>query len=143
MAGSFVAWVTAEPAWLAVGHSHPGTVTIDNWNGRNCVGRFDAADGSFAASSVDIAGLTAGGCRPGASREARVTSAEPRWAYVLGVRGLAFRATIGYGLLLLCGLAIAWVTGAFRLVGWRRGVGILVSLAVPAILATVALIAAY
>jgi hypothetical protein len=51
--------------------------------------------------------------------------------------------TIGFALVLLSGLAIAWVTGAARFTGWRRATTFALSLAAPLALATALTAAAY
>jgi hypothetical protein len=111
---AFLAWVTAEPFWLAARHAAAGTATVTRCAGsgldRRCVGTFTAADGRFSRVSVPVMG------RPpevGGAAAARMTSARGTHAYVDTDPGR--RAALGLGLLLLCGLAIAWGTGARRL----------------------------
>ena len=52
-------------------------------------------------------------------------------AYATDEAGLFLRWGSGFGLILVCGLLIVWVTGATRFTGWRRVTSIVVSLAAP------------
>ena len=56
LATMFLAWVSAEPFWLAIGHGHTGTATISSTS-RGCRAAFVADDRSFTVSTVEVAGL--------------------------------------------------------------------------------------
>ena len=113
---AFFAWVTAEPFWLALGHAAPGTATVETCErpGR-CVGSF--AGPGFTAARVTVAGTSPQQERAGTAVPARMTSARGDAAYAGG--GHAGRAVTGVLLLLLCGVALVWATGALRLPGHR------------------------
>jgi hypothetical protein len=143
--GAFFAWVTAEPLWLAVGHGDRGTATVTRCTGggvgQRCVGEFTAAGGAFTTEEVSLLGVGGDDRRSGATVPARMVSAEhaesgplPR-AYVGDMVGLHLRWGIGLVLILLCGVGIAWATGALRLADRRsRRRAVLASLAAPLLL---------
>jgi hypothetical protein len=125
---AFVAWVSAEPVWLAVGHAEAGTVTVTKCTDGRCTGTF-TGDG-FTRTGVPVMGAAPA---PGATAPARMTSVRGTRAYV-DVDATA-RAATGLALLILCGLAIARVTGARRLPTPRtRVAATAASLAAPLIL---------
>jgi hypothetical protein len=135
----FFAWVSAEPFWLAVGHGRSGTATVSRCTGhgvlRRCVGDFTAAGGAFRAERVALAALPDAMKRPGGTGTASMVSARGRIAYAGDSAGLNLRWLLGFGAVILCGLAIAWITGAPRLAR-RRGRlgGYLTSLGAPLLL---------
>jgi hypothetical protein len=137
---AFLGWVSAEPFWLSLGHGEAGTVTVLS-SGSVCQGSFTAAD--FTVSTVDIAGLSGGGCRVGAVHPARMVSAAGTQAYVASDRGLVLRWGIGFALVLVCGFALAWVLGAYRLTGGRRLIAIATSLAAPYAVVVALVISSY
>jgi hypothetical protein len=137
LATAFFAWVSAEPFWLAVGHGHTGTATIFSAPS-GCRARFVADDGTFTVSTVEVAGLR--GCPNGASPPAQMVSPRSARAYVTDLAGLNARWSIGFGLVVLCGLATATATGSGRLPGWRGTAAVGLSLAAPAV-ATLAMLA--
>lgn len=140
LAGAFFAWVSAEPFWLAVGHGQVGTATIFSApNG--CRARFVADNGSFSASTVEVAGLRS--CPDGASAPAHMVSAHAQRVYVTDLAGLNARWSIGFGLVILCGLAIAATAGSGRLPGWRGTAAVGLSLAAPVVVAAAMLVMAY
>ncbi len=139
---AFFGWVSAEPLWLTVGHGHTGTVTVQA-AGVDCRGAFVADGGAFTVSSVDVAGLAPADCRPGAAHVARMVSADANYAYAVSSHGLIMRWAVGLILVLLCGLLIAWITGAFRFTGWRRPAAALLSVGVPVGLLGIMLALAY
>jgi hypothetical protein len=133
---SFFGWVSAEPFWLSVGHGRSGTVTVLAAQS-TCRGSFAATESTFVLSTVDIIGLAADDCRPGVALAARMVSPDATHAYAVDSGGLALRWGVGFGLVLLCGVAIARITGAFRFAGWRRLVATVASIVAPfAIVAT-------
>jgi hypothetical protein len=137
---AFLGWVSAEPFWLSVGHGASGTVTV-RINDSVCRGSFTSAE--FTVSTVEIAGLAGGGCRPGAVLPARMVSAGGAGAYVASDRGLLLRWGVGFAAVLACGCALAWVLGAHRFSGWRRLIATAASLATPYAVVAVLVIAAY
>jgi hypothetical protein len=135
-AAAFLAWVTAEPLWLAVGHSTPGTVTVTACDGdgigRRCVGVFTGADGGFTRTRVPVMG----------DRPARTTGAPARMTSAGGTRAYVDvdaggRAATGVALILLCGLVITRATGVRRLpAGRARAVATTLAFAGPLALLT-------
>ena len=115
----FLAWVSADAFWIAMGHGRTGTATVTRCAGggldSRCTGTFTAR--GFTARRVALAGLPREARRQGATAAATMASARGRVAYARRVHDP--RWAIGFGLALLCGLAIAWATGAGRLP--RRG----------------------
>jgi hypothetical protein len=113
----FFGWVSAEPFWLAVGHAQHGTMTVTNCAGKGlqarCVGTF--AGSSFSRDRVTVSALSRAEQRPGVKVPARMVSAKGRIAYVGRPASLHLRWIIGIALVLLCGLGVAWATGAGRL----------------------------
>jgi len=110
----FFAWTSAEPLSLAAGRGAVGTATVTRCQGkgvlRRCVATFRSP--AFTAERVTLLGGTKA---VGVEVSARMVSRTGRIAYVGGNEGLHARWSIGLGLLLLCGAAIAWLTGALRL----------------------------
>ena len=110
----FFAWTSAEPLWLAAGRGEVGRATITRCQGkgvlRRCVATFRSP--AFTAERVAVLG---GAGAVGVEVSARMVGRTGRIAYVGGDEGLHARWSIGLGLLLLCGAAIAWLTGANRL----------------------------
>lgn len=136
---AFLAWVSAEPLWLALGHQRPGTATVircaGEGYGQGCVGVFTSADGAFTVEEVRLLGLDAADRHSGAVVAARMVSADGRGAYAADEAGLHLRWAIGLALVLACGLGIALTTGATRLPGRRaRGAAVALSLAAPLLL---------
>jgi len=142
LATTFFAWVSAEPFWLAVGHGRSGTATVVA-SAQGCRGFFLADDGSFIASDVDLRGLGPAECTRGAKVPAHMVSDRAEQAYATTALGLHLRWLAGLGLVLLCGLAITWLTGAARFAGWRRGVAVGLSLGGPAAMTIAMLTAAF
>jgi hypothetical protein len=134
---AFFAWVTAEPLWLAVGHSTPGTATVIHCGGhgldRRCQANFNAAGDVFTAARVDLIG--ADRLADGQRVAARMVSPTGRLAYAGDGGGLALRWALGIGLMLLCGLAVALATGVHRLPARRsRYYALLASVTSPLLL---------
>ena len=146
---TFFAWVSAEPFWIAMGHGEPGYATTAHCAGsgvtQSCTGTFAAADGDFVINRVTLLGVDGAQRADGAIAPARMVSADSRQAY-LGDTGtlIQLRWMLGFLLVLICGYAIAGLTGARRLetARARRG-AVLVSLAGPLILLAGFLLAAY
>lgn len=140
----FFAWVSAEPAWLALGHGTRGTATVASCTVHGIPKRcadFSADGGTFTAERVTLLGTGPAAPPVGGKLTARMVSARGSAAYAGSVR-----LRLGLGLLgvLLCGLAVAWLTGTFRL-PTRRGrlVGLGFSLAGPVVLTGLVLATTY
>jgi hypothetical protein len=118
LGATFVAWVTAEPLWLTIGHRDPGTATVTGCPVQDapyeCV-TFTAAGGRYVAEDVTLLGTDQGRLRPGTSMPAEMVSRRSDRAYAVDETGLWLRTGVGVALVLLCGLGIAWATGAARL----------------------------
>ena len=140
MLAAFLAWVSAEPFWLAFGRGQAGTATVVP-AADSC--RADITIGETAfASNVDLAGIGAGECRVGATFPVQMLRADADRAYATDTAGLHLRWAVGLFLVLLCGLLIAWVTGATSFAGWRFAAAIALSVGGPAAIATALLFAA-
>jgi hypothetical protein len=140
----FLAWTSADAFWLAVGHGRTGTATVSRCAGSGltsrCTGTFTG--GGFTATRVALAGLPVAARQPGARFPAEMASARGRVAYA--GRAHDPRWALGFGLIVLCGLAIAWATGAGRLPGTRaRLAAYAVSFAGPLLLLAGALAATW
>ncbi len=149
LVAAFFAWVSAEPFWLAVNHGDQGYVTTTRCTGdgvtQRCAGRFADAGGRYTITQVRLLGVEGQARQPGAVTPARMVSPDSRQAYVGGTGPLLqLRWLLGFALVLLCGYAIAGVTGARRLdtARARRG-AVLLSLAGPLVLLAGFLVAAY
>jgi hypothetical protein len=119
LVAGFFGYVSADPFWLSVGHSTKGTVTVTRCSGtgtwKSCRGDFAAAHGGFIAS-VTLANRRSEPLHAGDRVPARMVSAQGRAAYIgTASDGLIPSWLFGTLLVLLCGPAIAWVTGAGRL----------------------------
>src|SRR5262249_26438144 len=114
---TFFAWSSAEPLWLSLGHGTTGTATVADCRIRGIAHRcadFVATHGSFTAERVTLLGT--GPLRPGATVPARMVSAAGTAAYADSPLPSWAPDLLG---VLLCGLGIAWLTGAYRLPGIR------------------------
>jgi hypothetical protein len=107
---AFFAWVTAEPLWIALGHSQPGAVTVTRCADDRCLGTFTSP--RFARDAVPVMGDAPA---TGDTAPARMTSARGTRAYV-DVDAVS-RAALGVVLILLCGLGIVRATGVRCLPG--------------------------
>ncbi len=146
---AFFGWVSAEPFWLAVGHGDRGYATTAQCSSsgvtQRCTGQFASADGRYAVSRVVLLGVEPGGRAPGSTAEARMVSPDSRQAYLGSTPPLLhLRWILGFTLVLVCGYAVAGLTGARRLENSRARRGaVLLSLAGPVTLLAGFLIAAY
>jgi hypothetical protein len=140
--GTFVAGLSAEPFWLAIGHGHDGTATVVS-DGVRCRATFVAADGTFTTSTVDLVNTDTAGCVVGAAVPASMVSAGAARAFAADAVGLRLRWLVGAGLLLLLGLLIAWATGAVRFRGWRWVAAVGASVAAPWMIAATVLATTY
>ncbi|GGQ41628.1 hypothetical protein [Couchioplanes azureus] len=149
LVATFFSWVSAEPFWLAVGHGHAGTATIARCTGdgvtQRCSGQFTSADGRYTVPTIALFGVEPAQRATGSVASARMVSQDSRQAYAGEASVLVhLRWSLGFVLVLLCGLGIAGLTGARRLgtARSRRG-ALLLSLAGPLALLAGFLLAAY
>ncbi|MER7009079.1 hypothetical protein ABT297_39380 [Dactylosporangium sp. NPDC000555] len=109
----FFAWTSAEPFWLDMGHAVRGTAEVTSCKGsgvlRHCLADF-AAPGHEPVGGARLMGLDEA---PGASVAAAMVPGG-RVAYAGDPAGLRVRWAVGLGLVALCGIALAWLTGAWR-----------------------------
>jgi hypothetical protein len=142
----FFGWVRADPFWLALGHAEKGTATVTRCTGKGigarCVGTFQAAH--ISRDRVALSALPNDAKRPGATVPARMVSAGGRIAYAGRPAALHIRWVLGTVLVLLCGVGIAWATGAGRLARRKaRMAAYATSMAAPLLLLAGLLIAAW
>jgi hypothetical protein len=137
---AFFSWVSAEPFWLAVGHGTPGTVTVAQCSGegvtQRCGGTFVPRGGAYAVQDIALLGVQENQRAAGSVLPARMVSQTSRQAYA-GETGLLvqLRWVLGFLLVVLCGFAIAGLTGAGRLETARaRRSALMISLAGPLVL---------
>ncbi|BFU42241.1 hypothetical protein [Krasilnikovia sp. MM14-A1004] len=149
LVAAFFAWVSAEPFWLAVGHDVNGRATVTRCTGdgigQRCFGQFASGDGFSRVDRVTLLGVTGEQRAPGAVSPARMVNLDGGQAYV-GETGVLvqLRWTLGFVLVLLCGVGIAGLTGARRLEKPRARLGaLLLSIACPLALLLGFLAAAY
>jgi hypothetical protein len=131
---AFLAWVSAEPFWLAVGHGSQGTAVVvaaQSGGEPACQATFTADGGDFIVSRVVLAGVRGSACVAGTRLTARMVSADGDRAYPVDHADLNLRWAVGFGLILLMGLLIMWITGALRFAGWRRVATTALSLGAP------------
>ena len=140
---AFFAYTAAEPTWLALGHATRGTATVVRCQDAGVFRRCDAdfVSGRFEATDAALIGADR---VPGATVPARMVGAHGRIAYAGSNRSLLLHGLVGLVLVLLCGLGIAWATGAGRLGSRRtRNVARLLSVGLPLLIATGVLAATY
>jgi hypothetical protein len=133
---AFFGWFSAEPLWLTLGHGVSGTATVVDCSVHGIVGRcadFTPDSGAYPPTRVVLLGL--GQVSTGQRVAARMVSAHGWQAYAGDRAGLYLRWIPGLSLVLLCGLGIAWGTGAARLPGRRRMVAIVASVTGPVLVA--------
>jgi hypothetical protein len=117
---AFFSWVSAEPFWLAVGHGDPGIATVARCSGsgivQRCTGSFAAADGSYRVRTVTLLGIDAAHRVPESTGAAWMVNPNSRQAYVATAAPLVhLRWVLGFALVLICGFAIAVLTGTRQL----------------------------
>lgn len=137
---AFFGWVSAEPLWLALGHAERGTATVTGCTGsgltERCVGDFTAP--GFAVQGVALLNLAPAQRDKDAQVPALMVTRHSSNAYAApgATLGLHVRWAIGLLLTLLCGVGIAWASGAPRLREPRaRRWAVLLSLTAPLLLA--------
>jgi hypothetical protein len=149
LASAFFGWVSAEPFWLAIGHGDSGTATVTQCIGtgvtQRCTGQFTARNGRFTVSRITLLGVPPALRAPGETAPAKMVSPDSRQVYLGGTGTLMhLRWVLGFALVLICGYAVAGVTGARRLeTAKARRAAVLLSLAGPVALLVGFLIAAY
>jgi hypothetical protein len=146
LTGTFFAWVTAEPIWLAVGRGDTGTATVAGCVGsgltQRCRGSFTAADGRYTTEIVRVLGVPETRTAPGSQVRAQMVNAGSSSAYLDDRTVNTLRWLLGILLVLLCGLGIVFATGALRLEDRRaRRTAAVCGLAAP-LLVTVGFLAA-
>ncbi|MEV0136645.1 hypothetical protein AB0H83_50505 [Dactylosporangium sp. NPDC050688] len=114
----FFAWTSAEPFWLDLGQGERGHAQVTRCTGdgvlRRCSATFQFESGA-AVTGVPVVGADDA---PGTTLDARMRTGG-RIAYAGNPSGLRVRWTVGFALILLCGAALCWATGAGRLGRFR------------------------
>jgi hypothetical protein len=144
---AFFAWVSAGPFWLSVQPGVRGTATITastpvRVGTGPCRATFTASGQQFTVSRVTLNGVSRRSCVTGTAVPARMVSSTGSQAYALDGRQLKVRSALGFLAIVLCTLAITWVTGAGRFVGRQRIVVLGSSLSLPIMLAIGVLVSA-
>ncbi|HIW63650.1 MAG TPA: hypothetical protein H9881_14420 [Candidatus Stackebrandtia excrementipullorum] len=131
---AFFSWVSAEPFWLYTGHEVTGTVTVAECDTEGfaprCQGRFVPHSGGETQPVLRISGDTHAE-RAGETVTGQVVSHRSTSVYIGDDLGLLLRWSVGLGLVIATGFAIAWATGAWRFPGRLRAGAVAVSLAGP------------
>ena len=116
---TFVAWVSAEPVWLAAGHRRPAIATITSCDGtgarRACHAAVTTSGGQLVAQHVLVAGAQPEQQRVDTTLTASMVTDRGRIAYVGDERGLLVRIGMAGGLLLICGVLLGLASGVHRL----------------------------
>jgi hypothetical protein len=114
---TFLAWYAAPPLWLSLGHGSSGVATVTDCpvNGlhRRCA-EFTASDHTFTAH-VALLGPDSMDRGERGTLSARMVNEDASTAYAGDSASLYLRWVPSVLLMLLCGLGIAWSTGASRL----------------------------
>jgi hypothetical protein len=139
----FFAWTSAEPFWLDMGHRVRGTAKITSCQGagvlRRCLAEFTRA-GDEPVKGTRLVGLEE---PPGSSMVAQMVPGG-RITYAGNPSGLRVRWAAGLGLVVLCGIVLAWLTGAWRFGRLRdRLTAWTLTAAAPLVLGAAIVIAAY
>jgi len=131
---AFFGWVSAEPAWLTLGHGSRAVATVTSCTGQG-IGRQCRAN--VTGAGLDLAGVRVVGAqvRAGDTLPVRVVGPASRVGYAGGSGALTLRALLGLVLVLACGRGAAWASGAARLPRPGRLVAVPVSAALPLLLA--------
>lgn len=139
----FFAWTSAEPFFLDMGQGEAGHAQVTRCRGdgvlRRCYVTFQPDKGA-AVAGVPLVGADDA---PGAVLDARMREGG-RIAYAGNPTGLRVRWTVGLALVLLCGAALCWATGAGRLGRFRtRLAAYALTAAAPLVLALGVLVSSY
>ncbi|WP_327006379.1 hypothetical protein OHA72_03305 [Dactylosporangium sp. NBC_01737] len=139
----FFAWTSAEPFWLDMGQGERGLAQITRCKGDGVLRRCYATFQSEAHPAVAGVPLVGADDTPGTVLDARMREGG-RIAYAGNPSGLRVRWTVGLALILLCGAALCWATGAGRLGRFRtRLAACAVTVAAPLVLGLGVLVASY
>jgi hypothetical protein len=141
---AFFGWFSAEPLWLSLGHGVPGTATVVPCSVHGIDSRcaqFTPDGDAYPPARVTLLGR--GDVPTGQSVPARMVSPGGWQAYAGDPAGLYLRWVPGLALVLLCGIGIAWGTGATRLPGRSRVIAVVGSIAGPLLLAAGLFVAAW
>jgi hypothetical protein len=134
---AFFGWFSAEPLWLTLGHGISGTATVVDCSVHGIAGRcaeFTPDSGAYPATRVALLGL--GQVRTGQRVAAHMVSAHGWQAYAGDRASLYLRWIPGLFLVAMCGVGIAWGSGAARVPGRRRRILlVLASVVAPLLLA--------
>lgn len=134
LVSAFFGWVSAAPFWLSVGHNVSGTVVVNECEASGiaprCVGDFIPRGSDDKVPGVRVTGDVEAK-RVGETVSAHAVTSQSPIVYVGDDAGLWLRWTLGLGLVVVCGFAIAAVTGSWRWHGRARLVTVLVSIAGP------------
>jgi hypothetical protein len=136
LVAAFFGWFSAEPLWLTLRHGVSGTATVVECSVHGIPARcadFTPAGGGYPPTRVTLLGV--GKVSTGQQVAARMVSQRGWQAYAGDPASLYLRWIPGLGAVLLCGIGIAWGTGAARLPGRRRILAVLASVAGPVLLA--------
>ncbi|MFB9448453.1 hypothetical protein Dvina_04495 [Dactylosporangium vinaceum] len=139
----FFAWTSAEPFWLDMGRGVRGTAEITSCHGsgvlRRCLAEF-TRPGHEPVPGTRLMGLDG----PAGTTVAAQMVPGGRIAYAGNPTGLRVRWAAGAGLIVLCGITLAWLTGAWRFNRLRdRLVAWALTAAAPLVLAAAVVVAAY
>ncbi|MEV6928512.1 hypothetical protein AB0M46_29050 [Dactylosporangium sp. NPDC051485] len=115
----FFAWTSAEPFWLDMGHGVKGTAEVTACQGTGLLRRCRADFAAPGRETVDGARLMGLDGATGASVTAEMLPGG-RVAYAGNPSGLRVRWAAGLGLIVLCGVMLAWLTGAWRFARLRE-----------------------
>ncbi|WP_116068365.1 hypothetical protein [Asanoa ferruginea] len=146
LTGTFFAWVTAEPIWLAVGRGDTGTATVAGCVGsgltQRCRGSFATADGRYTTEGVRLIGVSRAQTLSGTQVRAQMVHPGSATAYLESRMLMTLRWLLGVLLVLLTGVGIVLATGALRLEDRRaRRTAAVCGLAAP-LLVTIGFLAA-
>lgn len=135
----FFAWISAEPFWLAVGHSQAGVAVVTECTGagttRRCYASFTDRNGLVISTRATLVGAKRKQLEPASTLTARMVGENGRIAYAGTDRGLRARGLVGLLALLVCGALLAWLSGAGRLpTRANRTVAYLISMVGPLLL---------
>ncbi|WP_433056305.1 hypothetical protein [Dactylosporangium sp. CS-033363] len=140
----FFAWTSAEPFWLDMGHGERGTARITSCKGtgvlRRCLAEFTRPGLVEPVQGTRLVGLD----EPAGASVAAEMVPGGRIAYAGNPTGLRVRWAAGLGLIVLCGIVLAWLTGAWRFARLRdRLTAWTLTAAAPLVLGAAIVLAAY
>ncbi|MDG6109424.1 hypothetical protein Daura_04195 [Dactylosporangium aurantiacum] len=139
----FFAWTSAEPFWLDLGQGEHGHAQVTRCTGDGVLRRCYATFRSESGATVTAVPLVGADDAPGTTLDARMRPGG-RIAYAGNPSGLRVRWTVGFALVLLCGAALCWATGAGRLGRFRtRLAAYVLTAAAPIVLGLGVLVATY